>query len=102
MAPVSGHARGPSTTQIGYLAVYGFGFIREVFTFRPLGCAGVAVGRIVQAVDGPPSAPGEEVVIDRQGESRGMVPELLLDVLERLPGFDQEAREGVTQGVGLR
>ena len=80
--------------------MYVFGFIREAFTLRPLGCAGVAVGRIVQTAEGPPIAPGGSRW--RQGESRGVMPELLLDVLERLPGLDQEAREGVAQGVGLR
>lgn len=78
-----------------YLAVYPGGIIQERVRLRRLGCAGVAFGRIVQAVHGAPVTPREQMAVHRQGEGGRVVPELLLDVLEGLAPLDQEAGERV-------
>src|SRR5688500_10472959 len=68
---------------------------------RGAGCAGVAEGRVIQAVNRPAVAAGQQMAINRQGEGRGMVAELLLDVGEGLAGLDQHAGERVAERVRL-
>jgi hypothetical protein len=79
--------------------MYLVGIASERVGQRLVGCAGVADDRVVQPVHGSPVASGDQVAVDRQGEGRGMVPELFLDVLEGFARFDQEAGERVAQGV---
>ena len=99
--PVWERPPAPSMCRKRYLAVYPRGIPQKRVRHSRRGCAGVAFGRIVQAVHGAPVPAGEQVAVHRQGEAGGVVPELLLDVLEGLAPLEQEARKRVAQGVGL-
>jgi hypothetical protein len=54
----------------------------------PRDCAGLA-DCCVQAVHGAAVASRDKVPVDGQREGRGVMPELLLNVLEGLAGLDQ-------------
>src|SRR4030095_760069 len=61
---------------------------------RDVGCAGVTAGclrkGVVEAVYRPAIAPGKQVTIDGQGNARGVMAQPVLNVRERLAGFDQQ------------
>lgn len=65
------------------------------------GCVGVADTRVVEPIDPASALPRHQVAVDPQGEGCRVVPQLVLDVGQVFPGLDQQAGEGVAQGVGL-
>src|SRR4029453_2260739 len=90
-----------SMSEVGYGLVRVLGIADRGLLLRPIGCAGVAEGGVVETIYRPPGPSWEEMPIDPQGEGRGVVTELLLDAGEGLPGLNQETGEGVAQGVGF-
>ena len=79
--PVWERRPAPSMCRKRYLAMYLHGIVPKRVRLGRLGCAGVAFCRIVQVVHGAPVTPRKQVAVCRQGKGRGVVPELLLDVL---------------------
>jgi hypothetical protein len=53
-----------------------------------IGCAGIAVGCIVQPVHRSAVTPWDQMAVGCQGEGGGMMAKLLLNILEGLTRFD--------------